>query len=113
MITVYHNNRCGKSRDCVAFLQESGHDIQIVNYLVDAPSPDEIRQLLTKLGISPLELVRQNESVWIANYKGKALSDAEIITAMSENPILIQRPIVINGEKAIIARPADKASDIL
>lgn len=113
MIKIYHNNRCGKSRECLAFLGESGHEVEIVNYLVDAPSPEEIRSLLSKLGISPLQLVRQKEPIWIDNYKGKSLTDQEIINAMSEHPILIERPIVINGDKAVIARPAEKASDII
>ncbi|HEX9979227.1 MAG TPA: arsenate reductase (glutaredoxin) [Flavobacterium sp.] len=113
MIYIYHNSRCGKSRECLLSLSGSGKQYTVRNYLEDKPSIDELQELLKKLGIQPLELVRQKEKVWIENYKDLKMTNDEIIQAMAENPILIERPIVINGDKAVIARPAEKALDIL
>ena len=113
MIEVYHNARCGKSRECLAFLNEANVEYQIINYLQDAPTVDELRTLIQKLGIPPLELVRQKEKIWINNYAGRHLNDDEILLAMAEHPILIERPIVVNGDKAVIARPFAKAFDIV
>lgn len=104
MLQVLHNPRCGKSRNCLAFLTEANQSFEIINYLQNPLSEDEIRTLLEKLNLKPIELVRQKETVWIENYKDKTLSDNEIIKALSENPILIERPIVIKNDKAIIGR---------
>ena len=113
MIQIYHNPRCGKSRNCLAFLEDSKYDFEIIKYLEDSPSIQELTNLIKKLSIKPIELVRQKEKVWIENFKGKNISDEEIITAMVQNPILIERPIVINGDKAIIARELDKLQNFL
>lgn len=104
MLQVLHNPRCGKSRNCLAFLTQANQSFEIINYLQNPLSEDEIRVLLQKLDLKPIELVRQKETVWIENYKDKTLSDNEIIKALSENPILIERPIVIKNDKAIIGR---------
>lgn len=109
MIQIYHNSRCGKSRECLAFLEDSGKEFEINKYLDEVPSNNELKTIINKLGIKPIELVRQKEKIWVENYKGKNLSDDEIIQAMISNPILIERPIVINGNKAVIARPLEKA----
>ena len=101
---ILHNSRCGKSRHCLAFLEENGKEFTVKNYLENKLSVDQIASLLTKLKIQPIALVRQNESVWKDNFKNKKMSDKDIIEAMAEFPILIQRPIVINGESAYIAR---------
>ena len=113
MIQVYHNSRCGKSRECLAFLENSGKEFEIIKYLEDVPTFEELKIIIKKLDIQPTELVRQKEKIWIENFKGKKMTDDEIIQAMILNPILIERPIVINGDKAIIARPVDKAATIL
>ena len=113
MIQVLHNPRCGKSRSCLAFLEESGKEFEVVKYLVDVPTVEELHSIIKKIGITPIELVRQKEPVWIEKFKGQVLSDEEIINAMVQNPILIERPIVINGEKAVIARPFEKAATII
>lgn len=108
MIQIYHNQRCGKSRNCLLVLKESDQEIEIINYLTTPPSVIELTELLQKLSLSPIELVRQKEQIWIENYKGKTLSENEIIQAMAENPILIERPIVIKENKAIIGRDLEK-----
>jgi len=113
MIQIYHNSRCTKSRECLAFLENSGQKYEIIKYLEDVPTYDELKEIIQKLGIKPIELVRRKEKIWIENFKDKPLTDDEIIQAMISNPILIERPIVINGNKALIARPLDKISAIL
>jgi arsenate reductase len=113
MIQILHNPRCAKSRSCLAFLDEAKVTYEVVKYLVDVPTFAELKAIVKKLGISPIGLVRQNEEIWISDFKGKQMSDDEIIQAMVSHPILIERPIVINGDKAIIARPIEKAAAIL
>lgn len=113
MIQIYHNSRCSKSRECLAFIEETGQQYEVIKYLEDVPSFEELKAILIKLDIKPLELVRQKEKIWIENFKGKEMSDEEVIQAMISNPILIERPIVINGNKAIIARPIEKAAAII
>jgi arsenate reductase len=113
MIQIYHNSRCGKSRECLVFLEKSGQEYEIIKYLEDVPTFEELKEIIKKLGIKPLELVRKKEKTWIENFKDKQLSDDEIINAMILNPILIERPIVINGNKAVIARPLENAASIL
>ncbi|GGA82014.1 arsenate reductase (glutaredoxin) [Flavobacterium palustre] len=108
MIEVYHNPRCGKSRNCLAFLDNSNQEYKIIKYLEETPSDEEIKSLLEKLQLKPIELVRQKEKIWIEQFKNQQMTDETIIKAMAENPILIERPIVIKGNKAIIAREADK-----
>jgi arsenate reductase len=112
MIQIYHNSRCGKSRACLAFLEDSGKEYEVVNYLKNNPTFEELESIIKKLKIKPLELVRQKEKIWIENYKNTTMSDAEIIQALISNPILIERPIVISGDKAVIARPLEKAATI-
>lgn len=113
MIKIYHNNRCSKSRCGIELLEKSGKEYEIVKYLENTPTTEELKNIINLLGISPLELVRKNEAIWKENYKGKGLTDEEIISAMIENPKLIERPIVINGNKAVIGRPTEAILDII
>lgn len=113
MIKIYHNNRCSKSRNGLEVLEKSGKPFEIVKYLEDVPSVKELKDIIKLLGIKPIDLVRQSESVWKEHFKGKNLSDSQIIKAMIENPKLIERPIVINGNKAVIGRPAELILDII
>jgi len=113
MIKIYHNNRCSKSRCGIELLNNSGKEYEIVKYLENIPTTEELKNIITLLGISPIELVRKNEAIWKENYKGKDLTNEEIINAMTENPKLIERPIVINGNKAVIGRPTEAILDII
>ena len=113
MIKIYHNNRCQKSRLGVKFLEKNKLDFEIINYINDPLNIDEIKFLLKKLKIKPIELIRKNELIWKTNYKNKKLSDEEIVMAMVDNPILIERPIIVNGDKAIIGRPTEKISEVV
>lgn len=113
MITLYHNPRCSKSRECLQLLELERLPFTTVKYLNEPLSKDELKDLIKKLGIAPIGLVRQKELVWIENYKGRQLTDDEVIEAMTKHPSLIERPVVVNGDKAVIARPAEKIRDIL
>ncbi len=110
---IYHNPRCGKSREGLAILQESKKPFEIINYLETPLSTAELAEIIKLLNITPIDLVRKNEAIWKENYKGKNLSDSEIIATMAANPKLIERPIVINNGKAVIGRPPELINSIL
>lgn len=113
MIQIYHNPRCGKSRKCLVFLEDSKKEFEVVNYLKNSPTFEELSLIIQKLNIKPLDLVRQNEKIWTENYKNKILTDSEITQALVSNPILIQRPIVIKNDKAIIGREIEKVAQFI
>lgn len=113
MIQIIHNPRCSKSRDGLNFLCQENINHQIIEYLNTPLSADEIRDILKKLNIAPIELVRKNETIWKENYKNLSLTDDEIITAMATHPKLIERPIFIKGDKAVIGRPLEKIHELL
>ena len=113
MIKIYHNSRCSKSRQGLAILENSKKEFQIVKYLEDLPSEKELTDIINILGITPIQLVRKTEKIWKEKFKGKELSDEEIIKAMVENPKLIERPIVINNNKAVIGRPPEDILTII
>lgn len=112
-ITILHNPRCSKSRAGLALLEEKGIDATVIKYL-DAPlSADEITELLRKLGMKPRELMRTGEAI----YKELGLKDIEddtkLIEAMAAHPKLIERPVVIRGDRAVIGRPAENMEELL
>lgn len=113
MITIYHNTRCRKSREGLDILQASGKEFEIREYLKDPLSEAEIKQLLKKLGMAPMELIRTEEKLWKEQFRNRDLSDAELIQVMQQNPRLIQRPIVETQEKAVVGRPATNISDLI
>ncbi|MFC0780095.1 arsenate reductase (glutaredoxin) [Flavobacterium sp. HJSW_4] len=113
MIQIYHNPRCGKSRSCLAFIEQSNQDFEIIPYLTETPTFEQLKTLLSQLNLEPIQLIRTKEKIWIENYKGKTLSNDEIINAMVENPILIERPIVVKDGKAIIGRDPDLVTSFL
>ncbi|WP_378188262.1 arsenate reductase (glutaredoxin) [Aquimarina sp. W85] len=113
MFTIYHNPRCSKSRATLSILQEEQNEsIEIVKYLDQNFTKEAIENLLTKLNIEPIELVRKNEPYWKEHYKNKELSNDEIITLLAEHPNLIERPIVVKGSKAILGRPPENVKDL-
>ena len=112
-ITVYHNPRCTKSREAVKFLEEKGVDIEIREYLKDSFSENELDDVLQKLGMQPEELLRKNEALFKEQFKGKSLSRMEWIKNMIAFPKLIERPIVVKEDKAVVARPAEKIDELL
>lgn len=113
MITIYHNPRCRKSREGLTLLEESGETFEIVKYLEDLLSEEDLKTIISKLDLKPIDLIRKNESVWKSDYKGKKLTDEQIIKAMVNHPKLIERPIVVNNDKAVIGRPKERILDII
>ena len=112
-LKIYHNPRCRKSREALQYLEETKQSFDIINYIDKRLSKVEIEQLLKELGYQPEELIRKNEAIWKEQYKGKDLSVDELVSALSENPKLIERPIISNGKSAVIARPLEKLIDFL
>lgn len=113
MITIYHNPKCSKSREGVCMLEEKGIEFEAFKYLDEKISKRELKSIIKKLKIKPIELVRTKEPLWKDNFEEKELSDDEVIAAMLKNPILIERPIIINGNKAVIGRPIEKIFEII
>lgn len=112
-VTVWHNPRCSKSRGALALLEERGAEITVRRYLDDPPSREELEELLDKLGTGdPRELVRTGEKA----YREEGLRDADrggLLDAMATHPILIERPVVIRGDRAVIGRPPERALELL
>lgn len=114
MIKIYHNNRCSKSRAGSKFLEEAGIKTQVIKYLTDEPfTVDSLKKLIAKTGLKPEELVRKHEDLYKKSYKGMQFTDDEWIGILVENPRLLHRPIVENGDKAVWAQPPEKANEIL
>ena len=113
MIKIYHNPRCSKSRQGLEILNNSNVEFEIVKYLDTPPTSVDLQDIINKLNINPIDLVRKTEAVWKELFKGKELSDNEIIEAMVNNPKLIERPIVISNNKAVIGRPPTLILDLL
>ncbi|MDP2155317.1 MAG: arsenate reductase (glutaredoxin) [Sulfuricella sp.] len=112
-LRIYHNPRCSKSRSACALIAENGIAAEVVEYLQTPSSKEELRALLKKLGMKPAEIVRQGEAVFKEHYAGRTLSDEEWLDAMVAYPILIERPIVVCGDKAVVARPPEKVLELL
>jgi len=110
---IYHNPRCSKSRQTLSIIEEAGAPVEIVEYLKEPLSKDELGQLIAFLGIKPLDLIRKNESDFKEHFKGKTLSDDEWISAMINYPKLMERPIVVKEGKAIIGRPPELVKALL
>ena len=113
MIKIYHNPRCRKSREGLEILEDSGKEFEVVKYLEDVPSKEELRHVLQCLGISAENLVRKNEAIWKEKYRNRLLTDDEILDAMIEYPKLIERPIVIKNNTAVIGRPPENIKTLI
>ena len=113
-VTIYHNPRCSKSRQTLALLEEQGLELQVVEYLKTPPDAAGLKALLDRLGLAPRELIRRKESLYKElGLDDEGLSEAALIQAMAENPILIERPIVVAGERAALGRPPEAVLRIL
>jgi len=110
---IYHNPRCSKSRESLQILTDLKVNFKVIDYLKTPPSFNEIKEIISLLGIKPIDLVRKNEAIWKENFKNKELSDDDIIQAMANYPKLIERPIVINNNKAVVGRPPQIIKTIL
>jgi arsenate reductase len=111
-LTFYHNPKCSKSRTALAMLEERGLKPRIVEYLKTPLSAQELASLIAKLGMPAQQLVRKGEEIYKSRYAGRSLTDAEWIQAMAEHPILIERPILVQGAKAVIGRPPENVTKL-
>ncbi len=113
MIKIYHNPRCTKSRQALQLLEEKGLEHEVVKYMDEPMTPDELTDVLQKLGMSADQLLRKNEQIWKDEFKDKEMGDEELVLTMIEYPKLMERPIVVNGDKAVVGRPTEKVLEVL
>jgi len=111
-VTIYHNPRCGKSRQTLALLEERGVKPDVIEYLKTPPDRATLKRLLKLLGMTPRELLRKKEAAEFGLDR-PGLSDEQIVAGMIENPIVIERPIVVRGERAALGRPPENVLRIL
>ncbi len=109
---IYHNPRCSKSRQTLQLIRERGVEPEVVRYLDTPPTKEELRELLQKLGLKPEDIVRKKEALYRERYKGKTLGDEEWLEVLSQNPKLIERPIVVEGNKAVLGRPPERVLEL-
>lgn len=112
-VTIYHNPRCSKSRATLALLTERGVDADVIEYLKSPPGAIELTRILDMLGKAPTEFMRKGEDEYKQHFAGKGLTDAEAVALMVLHPKVIERPIVVNGDKAAIGRPPEAVLEIL
>jgi arsenate reductase len=112
-VTIWHNPRCSKSRDSFKLLEEKGIEADVVKYLDNPPSKEELKEVLKMLGIAPRELMRTKEAIYKELNLKEENDDEKLIEAMVENPKLIERPIVIKDGTAVIGRPIEKVIELL
>jgi arsenate reductase len=110
---IYFNPRCSKCREALCIIEENGVKPEVIEYLDETPSARELREVIHLLGVKPHDIIRTGEEVYKTKFKGKDLSDEEWIQAMIENPILIERPIIVDGDRAVIGRPPVKVLELL
>ena len=111
--TIYHNSRCSKSRECLTILNDFKEEVEVVNYLNQPFLSDDIERLLELLQVEPQDIIRRSEAVFKEHFADKKLSRSEWIEAIVKYPILLERPIIVKGNKAIIGRPPQKLLDFL
>ncbi|MCG8696872.1 MAG: arsenate reductase (glutaredoxin) [Bacteroidales bacterium] len=112
MIEIYHNPRCKKSRDGLQYLRTKSMSIHIIEYLKDGIDESTIKRLLGLLGVAPIDLIRTQEEYYKTKLKGKDISDDKLILEIVKNPKLLKRPIVVHGDKAVLAQPPELIDDI-
>lgn len=110
---IYHNTRCSKSRACYSYLEEKDIEFETIEYLKTPLTKNELVDLLSKLKIPAKDLIRKGEAVYSEHFKGQELTEDEWIDAMIKFPILIQRPIIVKGDKAVIGRPIERVIDLI
>ena len=112
-VKIWHNPRCSKSRDSLKYLQEQKKEFEVVEYLKEIPSKEEIQNLLVKLGLNAKDIIRNGEAVYKELNLKNENNEGRLIEAMIENPKLIQRPIVVQENKAVIGRPIENVVELL
>lgn len=109
---IYHNPRCGKSRKALSAIEDMGTNCEVVEYLKTAPGLAELKELQKKLGLKPLEFIRTKEDVFKEKYAGKTMNDDQWLQAIADNPILLERPVVVKGNKAWIVRTEEALENL-
>jgi len=112
MFTIYHNPRCSKSRAGLAYLESKEVEFQVVDYIKNPLSKKELKELLMKMNLKPIEIIRTQEDLYKSDLKGKKFTDDEWIRILIENPKLMQRPIVAKKHKAVLAQPPEKIGEL-
>jgi arsenate reductase len=112
-MTIYYNPRCSKSRAALAILRGRGAEPRVIDYVATPPTAAELREIVAKLGLEPEQLVRKGEDVYKEKYAGRKLSPEQWIAAMVADPILIERPIVVAGDAAVLGRPPEEVERLL
>ena len=112
-VKIYHNARCSKSRDVCTILKQKKVKAEVIEYLKTPPSPKEIKELLKMLGMKAENIVRKGEPLFKEQFSAKTFTETQWIKILSENPILIERPIIVKGNKAIIGRPPERVLELL
>ena len=110
---IYHNPRCRKSREGVRYLESKKINFEVIDYIKNNLSSEQIRNILKKLQLKPIELVRKNEAIWKEKYKAKDFTDDQLIKILSNEPKLIERPIIVSEKLAVIGRPAENIDKLL
>ena len=110
---IYHNPRCRKSREGIKYLESKKINFEVIDYIKNNLSSEQIRNILKKLKLKPIELVRKNEAIWKEKYKAKDFTDDQLIKILSNEPKLIERPIIVYEKLAVIGRPAENIDKLL
>lgn len=110
---IYHNPRCKKSRETLKIIEETGEQPEIIKYMDNPPTDEELNKILSKLDMEPQDLLRKGEKIYKEKFKDKDFSREEWVRIMTENPKLIERPVVIEGNKAVIGRPPENVKELL
>ena len=107
MIKIYHNSRCRKSREALQYLKKNEMDIKIIEYLKNPLTASEWKVLFSKIGRLPKEMIRTQENLWKNDYKGQQIDDTKLLEIFSKHPRLIKRPIILKGQKGVLAQPLE------
>jgi len=110
---IYHNPRCTKSRQTLKIIKDAGHEVEIVEYLKNPLTEDELHEIYEKLNLPIEYMIRTGEEVYKTEYKGKTLSDDDWLKALAENPKMMERPIVVDEKKAVLGRPPENVNKLL
>tara|TARA_B100000886_G_scaffold56020_1_gene34305 strand:+ start:56 stop:394 length:339 start_codon:yes stop_codon:yes gene_type:complete len=110
---IYHNPRCRKSREGIKYLESKKINFEVIDYIKNNLSSEQIRNILKKLQLKPIEIVRKNEAIWKEKYKGKDFTDDQLIRILSNEPKLIERPIIVSEKLGVIGRPAENIDKLL
>ncbi len=113
MLKIYHNPRCSKSREACSIIIETGNKLQIVDYLKAPLKEHEIKSLLVKLGMRAEQIIRKDESLFKENFANIKRTESQWVKILANNPILVERPIIVKGNKAVLGRPPENIYKLL